>query len=73
MPGKGLSVGAQVKEIATRDTVYANCSVISSDEIGVAFEVERTLSEGGNVETVVSQVFVPWMAVNYVLLDDSRT
>ena len=37
------------------------------------FEVERTLAEGGNVETVVSQVLVPWAQIHYVLLMEERT
>jgi hypothetical protein len=37
------------------------------------FEVHRTVSEGGNVENVVSQVLVPWVNINYVLLIEERT
>jgi len=35
--------------------------------------VERTVAEGGNVETVVSQVLVPWAHIRYVLLMEERT
>lgn len=70
----GLSVGVKVKEIATNKTVWQNCTVQHSDSIGVVFEVERTVAdEGGNVETVVSQVLVPWVNVLHVLLMEERT
>lgn len=71
--GTGLMVGVKMKEIATRDTVYNNCTVLHSDPIGLVFEVQRTVSEGGNVETVVSQVLVPWPNINYVILMEERT
>jgi hypothetical protein len=70
---KGLAVGVRLKEVATRDTVYQSCTVLHSDTIGLVFEVQRTVAEGGNVETVVSQVMVPWTNVNYVLLMEERT
>ncbi len=69
----GLMVGVKVKEIATRDHSYTNCTVLHSDSIGLVFEVQRTLSEGGTIENVVSQVLVPWANVNYVLLMEERT
>jgi hypothetical protein len=37
------------------------------------FEVQRTVSEGGTIENVVSQVLVPWININYVLLIEERT
>ena len=67
-----LAPGAKVKEIATRDTVYQGCTVLQVDAVGLAFEVQRTLSEGGNIETVVSQLLVPWGNINYVVLSDRR-
>lgn len=73
MEKPGLVVGVRVKEIATRDTVYQSCTVLHSDAIGLVFEVQRTVAEGGNVETVVSQVLVPWTSVNYVLVMEERT
>ena len=69
----GLMVGVKLKEIATRDTIYTQCTVLHSDAIGLAFEVERTVSEGGNVERVVSQVLVPWANINRVVLMEERT
>ena len=69
----GLTVGEKVKEIATRDIVYQSCTVLGADAVGLAFEVERTISEGGTIENVVSQMLVPWVNVQYVLLADSRT
>jgi hypothetical protein len=68
-----LSVGVKMKAIATRDTIYENCTVLHSDGIGLVFEVERTVSEGGTIETVVSQVLVPWPNIQYVLLVEERT
>ena len=73
MVQQGLSVGVKLKEVATRNTVYQSCTVLHSDSIGLVFEVQRTVAEGGNVETVVSQVLVPWTNVNYVLLMEERT
>ena len=73
MEKPGLAVGVRIKEIATRDTVYTSCTVLHSDAIGLFFEVQRTVAEGGNVENVVSQVLVPWANVNYVLLMEERT
>jgi hypothetical protein len=69
----GLMVGVKIKEIATKDHSYTNCTVLHSDAIGLVFEVHRTVSEGGNVENVVSQVLVPWVNINYVLLIEERT
>ena len=69
----GLTVGIKIKEIATKDHSYTNCTVLHSDTIGLVFEVQRTVSEGGNVENVVSQVLVPWININYVLLVEERT
>jgi hypothetical protein len=69
----GLMVGVRIKEIATKDHAYMNCTVLHSDAIGLVFEVQRTVSEGGNVENVVSQVLVPWVNINYVLLIEERT
>jgi hypothetical protein len=68
-----LAVGVRVKEIGTKDTVYTNCAVLHSDAIGLVFEVQRTVSEGGTIETVVSQYLVPWVNVNYVLVMEETT
>ena len=65
---QGLGVGVKLKEVATKTFVYQNCTVLHSDAIGLVFEVQRTVSEGGTIETVVSQVLVPWANVNHVLL-----
>jgi hypothetical protein len=69
---QSLRVGARLKEIATRDTVYTNCSVLHSDGIGLVFEVNRNVSEGGTVENVVSQFLVPWVNIQYVLVMEER-
>ena len=68
-----LGVGVKLKEVATRDIVYQNCTVLHSDVIGLVFEVERTVSEGGTIENVVSQVLVPWTSIHHVLLMEERT
>lgn len=73
MSQTGLMVGVKLKEIATRETNYQNCTVLHSDSVGLVFEVERTVSEGGTIESVVSQVLVPWTNINYVLLVEERT
>jgi len=69
----GLQVGVKIKEVATQEHVYTNCTVLHSDSIGLLFEVERTVAEGGNVETVVSQVLVPWANIQHVLVMEERT
>jgi hypothetical protein len=69
-----LAAGVKMKEIATRDAVYPGCTVLHSDGIGLVFEVHRTVSdEGGNVESVVSQLLVPWSNIRHVLLMEERT
>lgn len=74
VPEPGLTVGVKVKEIATSKAVWQNCTVQHSDSIGVVFEVERAIADaGGNVETVVSQVLVPWVNIQHVLLMEERT
>jgi hypothetical protein len=74
MQGASLAVGVKLKEVATRSIVYQNCTVLHSDTIGLVFEVHRTVSDpGGDVETVVSQILVPWVSINYVLLMEERT
>jgi hypothetical protein len=73
MERSALQVGVKVKEVATRQTVYQNCTLLHSDAIGLVFEVERTVAEGGTIETVVSQVLVPWTSVHHVLLMEERT
>ena len=66
-------VGVRLKEISTREVVYQNCTVLNSDAIGLLFEVERTIAESGNIEHVVSQLLVPWVNVNHVLVMEERT
>jgi len=68
-----LAVGVKIKEINTGDVAYQNCTVLHADSVGLVFEVQRTVAEGGNVETVVSQLLVPWVNIQYVLLMEERT
>lgn len=70
---QGLEVGTHLKEVATRDAVYHNCSVVRSDLVGLVFEVQRTVNDGGEVESVVSHVLVPWSSVNHVVLMEERS
>lgn len=72
MEKAALSVGVKLKEIVTRDIHYVDCTVLHADTVGIVFETERTVSEGGNVETVVSQVLVPWVNIQYVILMEGR-
>ena len=50
-----------------------NVTVLHSDAIGLVFEVQRTVAEGGTIETVVSQVLVPWVNIHHVLVMEERT
>jgi hypothetical protein len=69
-----LTVGVRIKEVATRDIVYQNCTLLHSDAIGLVFEVQRTLSDaGGNVEVAVSQMLVPWSNIKHVVLVEEIT
>ncbi len=70
---QGLGVGTHLKEVATRDAVYHNCSVVRSDLVGLVFEVQRTVNDSGEVENVVSHILVPWPNVNYVVLMEERS
>jgi hypothetical protein len=73
METRPLMVGVRLKEIATRDGVFTECRVLHSDGVGLVFEVERTVSEGGTVEAVVSQFLVPWTNVRHILVMEERT
>jgi hypothetical protein len=70
---QGLSAGTQLKEIATRDHVWHNCAVVRSDLVGLVFEVQRTVTDGGDVENVVSHILVPWPNVNHIVLLEKRS
>ena len=72
MDKSALSVGVQLKEVATRDVHYQDCRVLHADSVGLLFETERTVSEGGNVETVVSQVLIPWVNIQHVIVVEER-
>jgi hypothetical protein len=73
METSALAVGVKLKEINTGSVAYQDCTVLHADNVGLVFEVQRTVAEGGNVETVVSQVLVPWVNIQYVLLMEERT
>jgi hypothetical protein len=70
---QGLGMGTQLKEVATQDVIYRNCSVIRSDAVGILFEVQRTITDaGGDVEHVHSQLLIPWASITYVLLAEEK-
>ena len=73
MAQTGLNVGVKLKEVAVQGHAYQNVTVLHSDEIGLVFEVHRTVAEGGTIETVVSQVLVPWAQIHHVLVMEERT
>ena len=63
-----LGVGVVLKQIVAVSGSWDNCRVLHSDAVGIAFEVERTISESGSIETAVSQVFVPWPSVKHIIV-----
>jgi hypothetical protein len=63
-----LGVGVVLKQIVAVSGAWDNCRVLHSDAVGIAFEVERTISESGSIETAVSQVFVPWSSVKHIIV-----
>jgi hypothetical protein len=63
-----LGVGVVLKQIVAVSATWANCRVLHSDSVGIAFEVERTIADGGTIETAVSQIFVPWSSVKHVVV-----
>lgn len=73
MSVSALSVGVKLKEVATGGHAYQNVTVLHSDAIGLVFEVQRTVAEGGTIETVISQVLVPWAQIHHVLVMEERT
>jgi hypothetical protein len=68
-----LTVGVRLKEVATSTTAYQSCTVLHADTVGLVFEVERNIAEAGVVETVVSQILVPWTNILHVILMEERT
>ena len=64
----GLGVGVVVKQIVAGASTWNNCRILHSDAVGVAFEVERTVSETGTIETVVAQIFLPWTSVKHIIM-----
>ena len=65
-------VGKTVKEVATPSIVYQNCSILDSDAIGIMIQVERTITEEGDVESVESQIFLPWSQILHVIVAEER-
>lgn len=63
-----LGVGVVLRQIVAVSATWDNCRVLHSDSVGIAFEVERTISDSGSIETAVSQVFVPWSSVKHIIV-----
>ena len=63
-----LGVGIKLKEVATAEAVHRECTVLHSDPIGLVFEIQRTINEGGTIETVVSQMLVPWGQIKHIVV-----
>ena len=67
-----LGVGIRLKELVTREKTWNDVTVQHSDATGVVFEVQRTVAEGGTIETVVSQILVPWTSISYIVVMEER-
>ena len=65
-------VGKTVKEVATPSIVYQNCAILDLDVIGVMIQVQRTITEEGDVETVDSQIFLPWSQILQIIVQEER-
>ena len=63
-----LGVGIRLKEVATADAVHRDCAVLHSDPISLVFEIQRTINEGGTIETVVTQMLVPWGQIKHIIV-----
>jgi hypothetical protein len=71
---KGLQPGTVLKEVATSGVVWKECTVVRSEVVGLVFEVSRAVTDaGGDVETVRSQVLVPWTSVSHILIAEERS
>lgn len=65
-------VGKTVREVATPSFVYQSCSILDADAIGILIQVERTITEEGDVESVESQIFLPWSQILHVIVAEER-
>ena len=65
-------VGRTVKEVATQSIVHQGCQILEADSVGLTIQVERTITEEGDVETVVSQIFIPWSQVLHVVVAEEH-
>lgn len=63
-----LGVGVVLKQIVAVGGTWEKCRVQHSDEVGIAFEIERTIAESGTIETAVTQIFVPWTSVRHIVV-----
>lgn len=65
-------IGKTVKEVATASIVHQQCQILDADSVGMTIQVERTITEEGDVETVVSQIFIPWSQVLHVVVAEEH-
>ena len=65
-------VGKTVKEVTTASIVYQNCAILDLDVIGVMIQVQRTITEEGDVEMVESQIFLPWAQIIQIIVQEER-
>lgn len=63
-----LGVGVVLKQIVSTGITWENCRVQHSDAVGIAFEIERTVTEGGTIGTAVTQFFVPWTSIRHIVV-----
>jgi hypothetical protein len=71
---QGLAVGTRLKEIASHDVIYRNCSVLHADAVALVFEVHRAVTDaGGDVEEVVSQILLPWTSISHIVIMEERS
>jgi hypothetical protein len=64
--------GKTVKEVATQSIVFQNCSILEADTVGIMIQVERTITEEGDVESVESQIFLPWSQILHVIVAEEH-
>ena len=63
-----LGVGVVLKQIVSTSLTWEQCRVLHSDTVGIAFEIERTVTEDGTIGTAVTQLFVPWTSIRHIVV-----
>jgi len=67
-----LGVGIKLREVVTGEAAYRDCTVLHSDPIGIVFEIQRTINEGGTIETVISQMLIPWGQIKHIIVAEEK-